>query len=166
MTKTVLILPGTALIYIPILIQWFSNRWPFGASVGNFLHWVVATMLVVPAFVLAAKSMKLFVLEGRGTPAPWGPPQRFVVSGPYRYVRNPMLSSVILMIMAEAVALSSPLLLLWAIVFFLLNTLYFKFIEEPGLERRFGGDYLRYKAKVSRWVPMFWPYEPLGANDS
>ncbi|WP_366525421.1 hypothetical protein [uncultured Ruegeria sp.] len=77
-----------------------------------------------------------------------------------------MLSSVILLILAEAVALNSPLLLLWAIVFSLLNTLYFKFVEEPGLERRFGGDYLRYKAKVSRWVPRFRPYEPPGTNDS
>ncbi|WP_170362707.1 methyltransferase family protein [Ruegeria arenilitoris] len=166
MTKAVLILPGAALIYIPILIQCFSDQWPFGANVGTRLHWAVAAMLAVPALALAANTMKLFVLEGCGTPAPWDPPQRFVVSGPYRYVRNPMLSSVTLMILAEAVAMSSPFLLGWAIVFFLLNTLYFKFVEEPGLERRFGEDYLRYKAKVPRWVPMFRPYEPSGANDN
>ncbi len=96
MTKAVLILPGTALIYIPILVQCFSDQWPFGASVGTRLHWAVAAMLAVPALALAANTMKLFVLEGYGTPAPWDPPQRFVVSGPYRYVRNPMLSSFII----------------------------------------------------------------------
>ncbi|SDX76488.1 Protein-S-isoprenylcysteine O-methyltransferase Ste14 [Ruegeria halocynthiae] len=166
MTKTVLILPGTALIYIPILIQWFSECWPFGANVGTRLHWAVAAILAIPALVLAAKTMKLFVHDGHGTPAPWDPPQRFVVSGPYRFVRNPMLSSVILMILAEAIALSSPLLLSWALVFFLLNTVYFIFIEEPGLERRFGEEYLRYKAAVPRWVPMLRPYEPPGTNGS
>ncbi|WP_162946699.1 isoprenylcysteine carboxylmethyltransferase family protein [Ruegeria sp. EL01] len=166
MTKTVLILPGTALIYIPILIQWFSERWPFGASVGTRLQLAVAVMLAVPALVLAAYTMKLFVRDGHGTPAPWDPPQRFVVSGPYRFVRNPMLSSVILMILAEAVALNSPLLLGWALVFFLLNTLYFIFIEEPGLERRFGEDYRKYKAAVPRWVAMLRPYEPAGDNGS
>ncbi|WP_298938363.1 methyltransferase [uncultured Ruegeria sp.] len=122
MTKTVLILPGTALIYIPILIQRFSERWRFGVSVWTRLHCAVVAMLAVPALVLAANTMKLFAHDGHGTPAPWDPPQKFVVSGPYRFVRNPMLSSVILMILAEAVALNSPLLLSWALCFFLLNT--------------------------------------------
>ena len=166
MIKAVLILPGTALIYIPVLIQWFSDRWPFDASVGTRPHWAVAAMLAVSALALAANTMKLFVHEGHGTPAPWDPPPRFVVSGPYRYVRNPMLSSVILMILAEAVALNSPPLLGWAMVFFFLNTVYFIFIEEPGLERRFGEDYLKYKAAVPRWVPMLRPYEPPGDNGS
>ncbi len=93
-----------------------------------------------------------------------GPAKRFVINGPYCYVRNPMLSAVILMILAEAVVLNSPFLLGWAIVFFFLNTLYFIFIEEPGLERRFGEDYLRYKAAVPRWLPMLRPYETPEAN--
>jgi protein-S-isoprenylcysteine O-methyltransferase Ste14 len=62
--------------------------------------------------------------------------------------------------------LNSPLLLGWALVFFLLNTLYFIFIEEPGLERRFGEDYRKYKAAVPRWVAMLRPYEPAGDNGS
>ncbi len=107
---------------------------------------------------------RLFVHEGKGTPAPWDPPLRFVVSGPYRYVRNPMLSAVILMILAEAAALSSLALVAWAGFFFLLNTMYFVFVEEPGLERRFGESYLHYKAAVPRWIPKLRPYEPLGSG--
>ena len=160
MAKAVLILPGTALAYIPLLIHWFSDGWPFGVMAGTGLQWALAVILAVLAFTLAAKTMILFVLEGGGTPAPWDPPQRFVVSGPYRYVRNPMLLSVILLILAEAVALNSLPLLGWAVAFFLLNTVYFAFIEEPGLERRFGEDYVRYMAAVPRWVPMLRPYEP------
>ena len=104
--------------------------------------------------------MRLFTGEGDGTPAPWDPPKNFVVSGPYRHVRNPMLSSVIILIVAEALAANSLPLLAWAVAFFLLNTLYFAFSEEPGLERRFGESYRQYKARVPRWVPRLSPYVP------
>ena len=153
MTKAVLILPGTALIYIPLLIQWFSNGWPFSRSLGGAPEWVLAAILAAPAVALAVKTMRLFLNEGEGTPAPWDPPRKFVVSGPYRHMRNPMLTSVILMILAEAVALSSLGLLGWAVVFFLLNTAYFALLEEPQLERRFGDPYRHYKASVPRWIP-------------
>lgn len=160
MAKAVLILPGTALVYVPLVIHWFFGGWPFGAAVGTALQWVLAALLTMPALFLAAKAMRLFVHEGEGTPAPWDPPLNFVVSGPYRYVRNPMLCAVILMILAEALALNSLPLLGWAFVFFLLNNVYFVFVEEPGLERRFGDRYLRYKEEVPRWVPRLRPYEP------
>lgn len=158
MTKAVLILPGTALIYIPLLIHWFTNRWPFVAMDEAGLQWVVAVILAMPALILAAKTMILFTHEGEGTPAPWDPPQKLIVSGPYQYVRNPMLSSVILMILAEAVALASLPLFGWAMAFFFLNTVYFAIKEEPDLEQRFGDDYRRYKNNVPRWVPMLRPY--------
>ncbi|MCB0131590.1 MAG: hypothetical protein KDD78_12100, partial [Caldilineaceae bacterium] len=118
MTKAVLILPGTALIYIPLLIQWLGNGWPFSGLIGGAPGWLLAVVLAAPAFALAIKTMLLFQKEGEGTPAPWDPPRKFVVSGPYRYMRNPMLTSVIMMILAEAAALSSVALLGWAVLFF------------------------------------------------
>ncbi|WP_255013418.1 isoprenylcysteine carboxylmethyltransferase family protein [Roseovarius sp. M141] len=159
MTKTLLILPGTALIYVPLVIHWLGDRWPFGPMDGTGIQWVLAVILAIPALVLAVRTMVLFTREGQGTPAPWDPPRKFVVTGPYRYMRNPMLLSVILMILAEALALGSLLLLGWAVAFFLLNTVYFAVKEEPDLERRFGEDYLRYKANVPRWVPLLQPYD-------
>ncbi len=119
MAKSVLILPGTALVYVPLVIQWLSGGWPFGASVGTLSQFVLAAMLAMPALALATKTMRLFVHEGEGTPAPWDPPLNFVVTGPYRYMRNPMLSAVIMMILAEALALNSLPLLGWAFVFLL-----------------------------------------------
>lgn len=160
MTKALLILPGTALIYVPLLIHWLCERWPFGPIGGAGLQWVLAVLLALPALALAARTMILFVREGKGTPAPWDPPQKFVVSGPYRHVRNPMLLSVILMILAEAVALGSVVLLGWAVAFFFLNTVYFALKEEPELEQRFGEDYRRYKQNVPRWIPLLQPYDP------
>lgn len=160
MVKAILVLPGTALVYIPLLIQWFGEGWPFGAAAGSGLQRALALILAVPGVVLALWIMKLFIQEGEGTPAPWDPPRKFVVSGPYCYVRNPMLSSVIVLILAEALALNSPRLLGWALVFFVLNNVYFVRVEEPGLERRFGADYIRYRAAVRRWLPGLRPYRP------
>lgn len=164
MTKAVLILPGTALVYIPLLIHWFTDGWPFSQSLGGPLAWIAAVILAMPAFALAFKTMRLFLTVGEGTPAPWDPPQKFVVSGPYRYVRNPMLTSVILMILAEAAAFGSLALLGWAITFFVLNTVYFVRVEEPGLERRFGAEYRHYKASVPRWIPKLRPFSAPNAQ--
>ncbi|WP_377510533.1 methyltransferase family protein [Octadecabacter sp. R77987] len=164
MIKTVLILPGTALVYVPLLIHYFTGGWPFGGSVGGVTAWSIAFVLAVPAIALAATTMRLFVLQGKGTPAPWDPPTKFVVSGPYSYVRNPMLTSVMIMIAAESIAFSSFALLGWAVVFFALNTVYFIYSEEPALERRFGSVYRHYKSAVPRWVPNLRPYNaPDGA---
>ncbi len=162
MTKAVLILPGTALFYIPLLIQWLSNGWPFSRLLTGAPELVLAAILAAPGFALAVKTVQLFLNEGDGTPAPWDPPRKFVVSGPYRHMRNPMLTSVILMIIAEAVALSSIALLGWAAFFFLLNTAYFSLVEEPDLERRFGDVYVHYKASVPRWIPRVRPYSLSG----
>lgn len=158
MAKAVLILPGTALVYVPLLIHWISKGWPFGGGFGSVMALVLAAIIAVPAIALARKTMMLFVQEGRGTPAPWDPPLNFVVIGPYRYVRNPMLTSVVVLILAESLVFGSLALLGWAIGFFLLNTAYFMFSEEPALMRRFGDPYLRYKAAVPRWVPRLTPY--------
>lgn len=113
----------------------------------------------MPAITIAVKTIVLFVNEGSGTLAPWDPPRRFVVAGPYRYVRNPMLLSVFVLIIAESVALNSWFLFIWALVFFALNTAYFALIEEPRLEQRFGEDYVHYKSAVRRWMPTLSPYE-------
>jgi protein-S-isoprenylcysteine O-methyltransferase Ste14 len=161
MAKAVLILPGTALFYIPLLIHWFSEDWPFGDALLNVWGQILAAILAAPALALAITTMRLFIFDGEGTPAPWDPPKNFVVSGPYRHVRNPMLTAVILLILAEAAALQSLALLGWAVVFFFLNTAYFVFVEEPGLERRFGETYLQYKASVPRWIPKMQRYELL-----
>jgi protein-S-isoprenylcysteine O-methyltransferase Ste14 len=108
---------------------------------------------------LSAKTVSLFAREGGGTLAPWDPPKKFVVGGPYLYVRNPMLTSVNFLILAEVIALNSYALLGWATFFFALNTAYFILVEEPGLERRFGEDYRKYKSNVPRWIPNTRPYK-------
>ena len=104
-------------------------------------------------------AMRLFISEGGGgTPAPWQPVKNFIVRGPYRYVRNPMLIGVSLVLSAEAILLQSFPILVWMIVFIIINTFYFAYSEEPELEKRFGQSYVNYKRKVPRWIPRLTPY--------
>jgi protein-S-isoprenylcysteine O-methyltransferase Ste14 len=96
-------------------------------------------------------TISLFATEGKGTLAPWDPTQELVVSGPYRSCRNPMITGVLGILIGESLFFNQLFVLAWAALFFTINHLYFIFKEEPGLERRFGDDYRRYKEKVPRW---------------
>ena len=159
MLKAILILPGTALVYVPALIVWATAGGPWAARPAWGWTLALAAALAIPGLVLAGWTMRLFMTRGGGgTPAPWAPVRRLIVEGPYRHARNPMLTGVILLQLAEAAALRSWPLLAWAVAFFALNTAYFILSEEPGLERRFGEDYRRYKAAVPRWIPRRAPW--------
>ena len=114
--------------------------------------------LIALGVLLLVRTIVLFATVGQGTLAPWDPTQRLVVQGVYRHVRNPMISGVLSILLGEAVLLGSLPLLYWFLFFFALNAVYIPLSEEPGLVRRFGEEYLRYKANVPRWVPRLRPW--------
>jgi len=148
------------LVYVPALILWASagTRYaaaPRGPEQGLF--WL-ALVLPVAGLALAACTVRLFLTFGAGTPAPWNPPRRLVVRGPYRLLRNPMIGSVLILLLAEALFLSAWPLAIWLLVFFAANAIYFPLVEEPGLERRFGEAYRVYKRNVPRWLPRLTPW--------
>jgi protein-S-isoprenylcysteine O-methyltransferase Ste14 len=105
------------------------------------------------------QTIGLFVRVGEGTLAPWDPTQKLVVRGVYRHVRNPMISGVFCILLGEAILAGSLPLLDWFFFFLLVNLIYIPLLEEPGLARRFGEDYLRYKENVPRWIPQVKPWE-------
>ena len=70
--------------------------------------------------------------------APWDPPRRLVTRGMHRYVRNPMISGVLFMLLGESIFTGSRAIFIWFLAFMLINTTYFKLLEEPGLVRRPG----------------------------
>lgn len=98
-----------------------------------------------------------FAHIGHGTLAPWAPPQRLVVQGIYRYVRNPMISGVFCILMGEAFILNALPLLGWFGLFFTAKLIYIPLHEEPHLRWRFGLDYQRYQEQVPRWLPRMPP---------
>ena len=161
LVKAVVVLPGTALVYVPGAVLWLTaglaGGWaPAGAGEARF--WI-ALALAALGLALAIWTVRLFVTAGEGTPAPWAPPTKLVVRGPYRHVRNPMLAAVNVILAAEALLFGSWYVAGWMAVFFLLNTAYFIRSEEPALEKRFGESYRLYKANVPRWVPRRRPWD-------
>jgi protein-S-isoprenylcysteine O-methyltransferase Ste14 len=159
--KAILILPGTVLIYIPAALTWLTQETSFAASFppDSLIVWLTGLLFAAVGLTLMFWTMRLFaVAGGGGTPAPWDPIENFIVLGPYRYVRNPMLMGVNLVLVGEAILLQSIPILIWMIAFVFLNTIYFVLSEEPQLEKRFGEAYREYKRKVPRWIPRLAPY--------
>lgn len=155
--KAILTLPFNATITIPLLILYFTDSLSLSQSP---LFVFLALVLFCAGLSLAVWTMLLFANVGKGTLAPWNPTKKLVIVGPYAHVRNPMLSGVITMIFGEALLFSSLGVFIWGLLFFCINTVYFIYSEEPGLERRFGKDYLDYKRNVPRWIPRVDRWKP------
>jgi protein-S-isoprenylcysteine O-methyltransferase Ste14 len=153
---SILILPFTMVFLVPRwLLRGYSasdTRWIDGTLPATAAHIIGAITLLV-GFALFAWCISLFARIGKGTLAPWDPTKRLVVTGPYRYVRNPMITGVLTMLAGEALFLGSRVVGIWAFTFFIINNIYFLLLEEPGLEQRFGASYVEYKSVVPRWLP-------------
>ena len=160
MLGAIIVLPGTVAIFVPAALVWFSRDSQLAASPSNFMQpafWI-GILAITTGIGLAIWTTRLFLTVGEGTPAPWNPPRKFVVLGPYRYVRNPMIIGVLFILVGEALLLHSALIAAWMVVFFLLNAIYFPAIEEKDLERRFGNPYREYMKNVRRWIPRLSPW--------
>lgn len=156
LVKTIIVLPGTVLIFIPgaiLLVTQDSQFAPELTSSTQIWFWL-ALLAAIIGLALSGWTVTLFMRVGKGTPAPWNPPKRLVIQGPYCYVRNPMITGVLLMLLAEAILFQSLPIATWMTVFFVGNAIYFPLIEEKGLEKRFGDEYREYKSHVPRWIPQ------------
>ena len=157
---SIAILPFTVTVVIPV---WLARRGDVRLALAEGAAGRLAQLggLAVLAVGLAlfASSLRRFATEGEGTLAPWDPPRRLVVRGPYRYVRNPMISGVVFVLFGEALVLLSRPHLWWALTFLALNAIYIPLLEEPMLERRFGESYREYRRHVRRFVPRVRPWE-------
>lgn len=157
---SVLLLPFLVVIVVP---YWLISSFPGDWSSNAAARWLIragGAILLLAGILLFSWCVILFARIGRGTLAPWDPAQNLVASGPYRYVRNPMISGVALMLFGEALVWGSWPVGLWAAFFVGLNHAYFILSEEPGLERRFGESYRDYKTNVPRWIPRREPWRP------
>ena len=99
-----------------------------------------------------------FAWSGFGTPAPIAPPQRLVVTGLYRHVRNPMYVAVVALVLGQALFFGETRLLLYGAAGWLVFHLFVLAYEEPVLRRLFPDDYERYAAAVPRWLPRLRPW--------
>ena len=143
------------------LIPWLLTRWqareplPYWAPMR-----VLGGILLVAGLIALIRAFVRFVMEGIGTPAPIAAPERLVVGGVYRYVRNPMYVAVLAAIVGQGLLLGRLGLLLYAAAAWLLVAAFVRWYEEPTLTRRFGEDYETYRRAVPAWWPRLRPWAP------
>lgn len=152
------VVPGTMAGLIPYSL---TDGWRrVGDLFGLPGAWVGGVVLILLGLPVLLAAIYKFASDGLGTPLPGAPTHNLVVTGPHRYVRNPMYLAVATVIFGQALVLGQPVLL-WYLVFFMLATAAFVyFYEQPALSRQFGDEYRRYCADVPAWVPRVTPYRP------
>jgi protein-S-isoprenylcysteine O-methyltransferase Ste14 len=160
--RSILALPFNVTITVPALLLWWKGSEPgFGAGgSAAIVGGIVGAGFIALGLVLMVSTIRLFTRVGHGTLAPWDPTEHLVVEGPYRYVRNPMISGVGAVLLGESLLTGSLTLLGWFAIFMLVNAIYMPLSEEPGLIRRFGDEYREYARHVPRWIPRPTPWEP------
>lgn len=141
------------------LVPWALTRWEVQEPVPYWLPLRVAGAVLIAAGVAVLLSaFWRFAVEGLGTPAPVAPPERLVVGGLYRFVRNPMYVAVEAIILGQALLLGQLILFVYAAVFGLAVAAFVHFYEEPTLRRRFGAEYESYRRAVPAWRPRRRPW--------
>ena len=144
------IAPGTVAGIVP----WWISRWKLQAP---FLHFhgfrVIGVVLIVVSLPVLLDSFARFALQGLGTPAPVFPTRHLVVTGLYRYVRNPMYVAVIGLIVGQALLLRNRTLLSYGIVVWLCFHAFVLLYEEPVLRKKYAAEYEEFRQNVPRWIP-------------
>lgn len=146
------------------LLPWWLTQWrvqlPFLGI--PLIPWIGAIFLSCGIVVLLECFFR-FAWSGRGTPAPVAPTQSLMVSGLYRFVRNPMYVAVLLLIAGQALWLGSSALLLYGAGVWLMFHSVVVFYEEPTLRHRYDESYAAYCDAVPRWLPRLAPWRGDGA---
>ena len=149
------LLPLAVTLVVPGIILWST-----GSAGADRVLAVPGLLLIAVGLGLVAWTVRLLARVGHGTLAPWDPTSRLVVLGPYRHVRNPMITGVLAIVLGETALFGSLPLLLWFAAVFAVNAVYLPLVEEPGLRSRFGAEYDEYRGNVPRWLPRLRPWEP------
>jgi len=140
---------GLFVVLAVLVDRWCSLLWPLSGG----LSWLMAAPLMTIGVGLAAWSAFHF-LKVKGTPVPFNPPPRLVMTGPYQFVRNPMLTGVFLLLFGIGFAIKSlSLVVLFTPLFVLANVWELKEIEEPELVKRLGEDYVAYQQRTPMFIP-------------
>ena len=157
--RRILVMPVAGLIFFGLIVlfvfasfwvdKWFafphfgSSWWSLGLSLFLLVFgWLIMFWPVIAFF------------RTRGTPVPFNPPTKLITTGPYAYIRNPMLLGLFIFLIGLGILLSSlSLIFIFTPLFILLNVLYLKAVEEKEMEKKFGQEYLEYKRRVPMFIP-------------
>ena len=140
--------------FVAGLVPWWISRWRLDTPFLGFPPVRIAGAILLALGVIGLlDSFARFALKGEGTPAPIFPTRHLVVSGLYRYVRNPMYVSVVSAILGQALILGNTQLLEYGASVWLAFHLFVLLYEEPVLRETFGAEYQSFCAHVPRWIP-------------
>jgi protein-S-isoprenylcysteine O-methyltransferase Ste14 len=153
--------PAIALVYVPLWLTRFRVPQHEPAWQG-----LLALLLIIIGLMPALESMRRFVVVGRGTLLPVVPTESLVVSGFYRYVRNPMYVGILLALAGESLLFRSRSLAGFACWLWFGFHLFVLLYEESTLARRYGEEYLRYRQNVPRWSPRITPWQQNAGGNS
>ncbi len=164
MRKTIAVL-GSALFFmvapsvlaglIPLSITHWEFRPPFFDLQATR---VVGMLLIAAGLPALIDSFARFALQGLGTPAPVAPPLNLVVTGLYRYVRNPIYVALVAVILGQAALFGDQRLLAYGVLMWLAFHVFVVGYEEPVLAGSFGTEYEDFRANVPRWIPRLTPW--------
>jgi protein-S-isoprenylcysteine O-methyltransferase Ste14 len=136
------------------LLPWRISGWRMQPPLLQFSSFrAIGILLIAAGIPLLLDSFARFALQGMGTPAPIAPPQHLVVTGLYRYVRNPMYVAVVGVILGQGLLLGNVSVLEYGVAVCIGFHLWVVGYEEPALRRSFGEEFRRYCANVRRWIP-------------
>ena len=142
------------------LLPYLLGEWHFHRPLP---YWAVAqaagVLLIGGGLVPIAASFIDFIQAG-GTPVPAAAPPRLVVSGFYRYVRNPIYVGFLAILVGQALLFGSLGLLKYAAVAWCIGAAAVRWYEEPTLARKFGAEYRDYRHAVRAWIPRLHPWTP------
>jgi protein-S-isoprenylcysteine O-methyltransferase Ste14 len=144
--------PGT----VAGLMPWLITGWrplPPGDGPGA-LRWT-GLILIAAGLAVVLEAFARFAWEGLGTPAPVAPTRTLVVSGLYRFVRNPMYIAVSALIFGQAVLFANWGVALYGVVIAAAFHIFVRLYEEPTLDRAYGQEYAAYRDATPRWIPRF-----------
>jgi protein-S-isoprenylcysteine O-methyltransferase Ste14 len=149
------IAPGIVAGYVP----WRICRWHIGAPLlGTPAFRLVGVLLIAAGLPVLLDSFARFALQGLGTPAPIFPTRHLVVSGLFRYVRNPMYVAVVALILGQGLFFGSIRILRYGLAVLVGFFLFVLIYEEPTLRKNFGYEYEEFCANVPRWLPHLRPW--------
>lgn len=140
-----LILPGVIGFLIPVSFVCFTGI--------DDLQWA-GVPVVLLGVVLLLWCVRDFYVSGKGTLAPWDPPRKMVMVGLYRYIRNPMYASVLILVLGWGILFQSVVLWVYTGILFLSFHIRILIYEEPWLHETFGEEWQSYRRRVPRWIPF------------
>jgi len=162
--KTIAIL-GSALFFavapstVAGLVPWWITHWEFRPPFFDLeATRAVGILLIVAGLPGLVDSFARFALQGLGTPAPIAPTQNLVVTGLYRYVRNPIYVALVAVILGQAALFGDWRLMTYGGLMWLAFHAFVLAFEEPVLVEKFGAQYEDFRANVPRWIPRLTPW--------